>query len=100
MNKRRIFVIRNFFDDLELIFDTFTSSRKYKNLQKNNNVSFVIGWDDNITVQYEGIAQEVKGEEAEKYKQIYWEKNPEAKRWASKEGIVARNKSHAFWSSS
>ncbi len=32
-------------EKLELVFDTFTTSRKYKNLQTNKNVSFVIGWD-------------------------------------------------------
>lgn len=75
-------------EELELIFDTYTSSRKYKNLQTNKNVSFVIGWDEDITVQYEGIAEEVKGEEATKYKQAYWDKNPKAKRWESREGIT------------
>src|SRR5258706_13093558 len=75
-------------EELELVFDTFISSRKYKNLQDNNNVSFVIGWDNNITVQYEGVAEEIVGEEAKKNKQIYWEKNPEAKRWAKTEGIT------------
>lgn len=75
-------------DDLELIFDMFKSSRKYKNLLKNKNVSVVIGWDNNITVQYEGIAEEVMGEKSEKYKKMYWNKNPEAKRWEKKEGIT------------
>ncbi|KKR71497.1 MAG: hypothetical protein UU14_C0026G0007 [Candidatus Roizmanbacteria bacterium GW2011_GWB1_40_7] len=59
-------------EELELIFDTLTSSRKYKNLQTNKNVSFVVGWDENITVQYEG----------------YWNKNPKAQRWESTEGIT------------
>lgn len=75
-------------DDLEIIIDTFTSSRKYKNLQTNKNVSFVIGWDEDITVQYEGIAEEVKGDEAKRYKQAYWSKNPKAQRWDSREGIT------------
>jgi len=75
-------------DDFEIIFDTFSTARKYKNLKQNNNVSLVIGWDENITVQYEGTAEELKGEEAEKYKEIYWKKNPEARRWAEREGIV------------
>src|SRR5688572_23078061 len=59
-------------DDLELIFDTFVSSRKYQNLSQNPRVAFVIGWDDNITVQYEGEAVELNGEEVEKYKAIYF----------------------------
>lgn len=75
-------------DDLEIIFDTFSSARKYSNIKQNNNVSLVIGWDENITVQYEGLAKELTGDESMKYKEIYWKKNPEAKRWANKEGIV------------
>ncbi len=74
-------------EDLELIFDTLSSSRKYRNLQKNHNASFVIGWDDNLTVQYEGIVQELLSEELERYKQIYFKKNPKAKRWEHVEGI-------------
>ncbi len=75
-------------DDLELVFDTFTASQKYVNLQTNQNVSFVIGWDENITVQYEGVASELRGEEEMKYKQVYWVKNPRAKRWATRPGIA------------
>ena len=75
-------------NDLELIFDTFITSRKYKNLQKNKNVSFVIGWDEDITVQYEGIAEELTGESGAKYKQAYWAKNPKAKRWESNKEIT------------
>lgn len=42
-------------DDLELYFMTFVDSRKYVNLQNNQSVSLVIGF-DYTTVQYEGIA--------------------------------------------
>jgi len=54
----------------------------------NKSVSFVIGWDENITVQYEGEAVELAGEEAEEYKQVYWEKNPDAKKWGTAEGVT------------
>lgn len=74
-------------DDLELIFDCFETSRKYKNLEANKNISMVIGWDDNITVQYEGMAKEVFDEEKKKYQKLYWSKNPKAERWAGREGI-------------
>ncbi len=74
-------------EDLEIIFDTFSYARKCKNLKQNNNVSLVIGWDENITVQYEGEAYELEGEEKERYKQIYFRKNPEAQRWEAKEGM-------------
>lgn len=50
---------------------TLSTYRKYKNLQDNPRVSFVIGWDDDISVQYEGIAVELKGEELKKYQNIH-----------------------------
>jgi len=71
-------------DDLEIIFDTFSTARKYKNIKQNNKVSLVIGWDENITVQYEGLAEELFGEEREEYKKKYFKKNPHAKRWENK----------------
>ena len=68
-------------DALELIFDTLVSARKYANLRKNNRVAFVIGWDEDITVQYEGEAYELAGEEKDKYKEIYFQKNPKVQKW-------------------
>lgn len=64
--------------NLELIFDTFTTFRKYKNLKSNSRVAVVIGWDDEITVQYEGIAIEVVGDELIECKQIHVSKLPES----------------------
>ncbi|MFA5954480.1 MAG: pyridoxamine 5'-phosphate oxidase family protein [Patescibacteria group bacterium] len=75
-------------DELELIIDTFISSRKSKNILHNPNVALVIGWDNNITLQYEGEATELKGSELEKSKEIYFKKNPRAKEWDGREGIV------------
>src|SRR3989344_4030845 len=57
-------------NDFEIIFDSFSNARKYKNLKQNNNVSLVIGWDENITVQYEGLAEEIKGEEKTKSRKV------------------------------
>lgn len=74
--------------DLEIIFDTFTTSRKYKNLERNPIVAVVIGWDKNITVQYEGKALELEGGELEKCKAIYFAKNPRAKKWENKKNNV------------
>lgn len=74
-------------DDLEIIFDTFIDSRKYRNIQYNNNVSLVIGWDEDVTVQYEGQAFELKGSDQGKYKRTYFRQNPRAKKWEKKEGI-------------
>lgn len=60
--------------ELELIFDTVKSSRKYPNLKSNPRVAFVIGCSSEITVQYEGIAEELEGESLAKYKRIYFAK--------------------------
>lgn len=40
--------------ELEIIFDTVKSSRKFQNLMSNSISSFVVGWTGEITVQYEG----------------------------------------------
>jgi len=50
-------------ENLELIFGTFNDSRKYRNIQKNPQVAMVIGWDYGKTVQYEGEAVELVGQE-------------------------------------
>lgn len=73
--------------ELELIFDTFSSYRKYQNIQHHSQVAFVIGWDDNITVQYEGSAEELSGDRLEKYKALYFAKNSAAQRWEAREEI-------------
>ena len=74
-------------DNLEIIFDTFNTARKYRNLKHNQNISLVIGWDENITVQYDGEAIELEGEELKRYKKFYFKKNPEAQRWEKRQGI-------------
>ena len=68
-------------DNLELIFGSFSDTRKNKNLQNNNRVSFVIS-DNNITVQYEGLAKELSGSEAIKAREIHLFKNPSSKKYA------------------
>src|SRR5271169_1841256 len=60
--------------ELELIFDTVKSSRKYPNLKHSSRVAFVFGCSSEVTVQYEGIAEELAGESLAKYKPIYFAK--------------------------
>lgn len=45
--------------DFNLIFGTFSTSRKYMNLQSNLSVAVVIGWDQGKTVQIEGTVEEI-----------------------------------------
>lgn len=74
-------------DNLELIFDAFENSRKVQNIKQHNQVAFVIGWDEDVTVQYEGEAFEVTGDELEKYQKIYLAKNPAVVKWMQTDGI-------------
>ena len=73
---------------LELIFDAYQDSRKSQNIQRSPNVSFVIGWNENKTVQYEGQALLLEGQESERYKQYYFAKLPNAQKWEYQPGIV------------
>ena len=73
-------------DNFELIFGTKNTTRKYRNLQKNPNVSFVIGWDSDIgTVQYEGVAKELSGEESKLHSSILIAKNPRSEKFVNRE---------------
>lgn len=69
-------------DNLELIFGTSNTTRKYKNIQKNPHVACVIGWDSEVgTVQYEGIAKEMSADESEKYGRIMLSKSPRSEKF-------------------
>jgi len=67
-------------ENFELIFDTFLYSRKSRNIQKNPNVSFAIGWNDKITIQYEGVVRKLEGDEVVTYKELFFRKCPYALR--------------------
>jgi uncharacterized pyridoxamine 5'-phosphate oxidase family protein len=64
-------------DALELFFDTESTSRKYGNLQHRSSIAFVIGWDEEQTVQYEGIADEPRGDELTRLKALYFTRFPD-----------------------
>jgi pyridoxine/pyridoxamine 5'-phosphate oxidase len=69
--------------DLEIVFDTVSSSRKYRNLKANPHCSIAM-WIGEITVQYEGIAEEPAGEY---YKEAYFKKLPDGRDRLSWPGI-------------
>ncbi|WP_211256224.1 pyridoxamine 5'-phosphate oxidase family protein [Edaphobacter aggregans] len=58
--------------ELEIIFDTVKSSRKYPNLIGRPACSFVVGWDGEQTVQFEGIAAEPTGPDLKRYQDLYF----------------------------
>ena len=76
-------------ENLEIIFDTVTDSRKYQNIIINPFVALVIGWNDERTIQYEGKASLLSGEDAGKYKEIYYAFYPDGRQRATTwQGLV------------
>jgi hypothetical protein len=75
---------------LEVIFDTVKSSRKYPNLIARPACSFVIGgWGaGEQTVQYEGEAEELQSPRLERYQEIYFKTWPDGPARMSWPGIV------------
>jgi general stress protein 26 len=58
-------------DRLEVLFDTLGTSRKAQNLRHEPRVALVVGWDDEQTLQLEGIADEPSGDELQRLKRVY-----------------------------
>jgi hypothetical protein len=65
--------------DLEIIFDTVKSSRKYRNLIARPACSFVVGWAGEQTVQFEGHATEPNGPDLKSYQEMYFTVWPEGR---------------------
>jgi pyridoxine/pyridoxamine 5'-phosphate oxidase len=63
--------------ELEIIFDTVKSSRKYRNLVSNPLSSFVVGWAGECTIQYEGEAYQPEGNELATYQEMYFSRWPD-----------------------
>lgn len=75
---------------LEIVFDTVKNSRKYPNLIARPACSFVIaGWGTTEqTVQYEGVPEELKAPDLERYQAIYFQAWPDGPARMSWPGIV------------
>jgi len=73
--------------EMEIVFDTVRSSRKYPILKENPRVAWVMGCTTEITVQYEGEAKELEGEELARYKKVYFAKFPDGPARESWPGI-------------
>jgi hypothetical protein len=74
--------------DLEILFDTLQTTRKYRNMTANPRVSFTVGntvgHGDECTVQYEGIAEELAGELLRRLQPVYfatWPDGVERVQW-------------------
>jgi pyridoxine/pyridoxamine 5'-phosphate oxidase len=64
---------------LHIVFDTLRSTRKYTNLKADPRISLVVGWEEEITLQYEGIATEPEADALEQAQQIYFQTWPDGR---------------------
>jgi hypothetical protein len=65
--------------DLEIVFDTLSSTRKYQNLKRDSSIAIVFGWEGETTIQYEGHASEPLGDELRRAKEIYFTAWPDGR---------------------
>lgn len=79
--------------ELEIVFDTVSSSRKYANLLASPACSLVIGWEGEQTVQYEGRAEQLRPPERDRYLSCYysaWPDGPSRRSWPGLVYFVVR----------
>jgi pyridoxine/pyridoxamine 5'-phosphate oxidase len=77
-----------FTDDLEIVFDTLETTRKAVNLRRSPKIAFVVGWDQEITAQIEGVADEPQGAQLERLKEAYFLVYPDGRERQRWEGIT------------
>jgi pyridoxine/pyridoxamine 5'-phosphate oxidase len=79
----------------EVVFDTLSTSRKAVNLARNPKAALVIGWDDNISLQIEGLARRPTGDDLASAKTAYFREWPDGRareNWPNIAYVVVRPK--------
>jgi uncharacterized pyridoxamine 5'-phosphate oxidase family protein len=71
----------------EIVFDTLTSSRKYRNISSNPRVALVVGWDDEVTLQCEGLADLPLGEDLARCQSTSFAQYPDGRQRAASPDI-------------
>jgi len=74
--------------ELEIIFDTVEKSREFANIARDPRVAFLIGWQGEVTVQYEGVARQISSSEFGPCHEIYFRKFTDAPSRLMWEGIT------------
>jgi hypothetical protein len=75
-------------DAAEVFFDTLSSTRKCQNLRQDPRIALVVGWDEECTVQYEGVADEPRGAELARLKELYFSVFPDGREREHWSGIA------------
>jgi pyridoxine/pyridoxamine 5'-phosphate oxidase len=63
----------------EVVFDTLSTSRKAVNLMRNPATALVIGWDENVSLQIEGVARRPVGDDLASAKAAYFREWPDGR---------------------
>jgi hypothetical protein len=74
--------------ELEIVFDTLKTTRKYANLVARPTCSFVLWWTGEQTVQLEGIAFEPTGAALDIYREVYFGAWPNGRDRLAWKGLV------------
>lgn len=74
--------------ELEIVFDTLDTTRKCRNLRADPRIALVIGWDEEITVQLQGIADEPTGAERDRILEAYFTAYPDGRDRLAWKGIT------------
>ena len=80
---------------LEIVFDTLNTSRKYRNLVARPSCSLVVGWSGEQTVQFEGVAELPCAAELKRFQDVYfaaWPDGPARMTWPGIAYFVVRPK--------
>src|SRR5262245_8772649 len=64
-------------DDLEVVFDTLDTTRKAAKRRADPRIAVVVGWDEEQTVQLEGVADEPRGADLARLKRVYFAAFPD-----------------------
>ncbi|MHB8416791.1 MAG: pyridoxamine 5'-phosphate oxidase family protein [Myxococcales bacterium] len=75
-------------DQLEIIFDTLVSTRKFENLRANPRIALVVGWDEERTAQVEGVADFPTGADLDRVRECYFAAYPDGRERLTWEGIT------------
>jgi pyridoxine/pyridoxamine 5'-phosphate oxidase len=79
----------------EVVFDTLSTSRKAVNLARNPAAALVIGWDENVSLQIEGVVRRPVGDDLASAKAAYFREWPDGRAretWPNIAYVVVRPK--------
>ena len=72
----------------EIVFDTISRSRKFANLARDPRAAFVIGWEGEVTEQFEGVARQISSTDVGPYHEIYFAAFPDGPARLKWDGIT------------